>query len=396
MAWWDDVSRWARSNPFDFPEIKSPELPDWFPKISGRDMFRNKRPTKAIMRPRESFPTSTGLGARNPLQQPMQDSLGPLYESLLGMLTGSVGVDEADLMRQVRGALDPIYNERIATARETAGEGKEDIRGMYRALASDYERLAPEQAEQAAEAQQQVEDLYGELRTNIEGNYARIAEEQGDLFKQLGIEAAAPEVLNPQSEQAVAAMNRAEELGTQQQQRYMDIGNIDETYYREGAPLASLTSANRVSDLMGQLQNFVGATEAERTAGIQSSYTQLLGQAQNRAAQMQAQQQGMLFDILQGQLQAQSAGQDVEMTPDLFLSSLPPELAAEVGSNFRAIERSPEAIYGAVEDPRHPVPGTYRTLTDEWWFNKVDEMYEKGQLSEAGRQALMQFLRLRM
>lgn len=329
-----------------------------------------------------------------------------LFEQLLGMLTGGVGVDEADLMNQIRRQFDPVYDARVAAiqsmmqrAQQRTSRGREDVEAMYEALGQDYERLAPEAAEQAEEAQAEVEDLYGQLRSNIEGNYSRIAQEQEEMFEQLGIEAAAPEVMEPQSERATEAMNRAAELEAINAQRYQDIGNIDESYYRQGAPLARLTGSNRSSEMLSRLQDYmaqrqseIAAAEAERTAGIQGAFTQLLQQARGQAAQQQSQQAGMLWNILQAQMEAQ---QPQEMTSDLFLSQLQPQLREGVSSAFRSLERSPEAVFGKVEDPRNPTPGTFVPVTEEWWLNSVDEMHQRGQISDATRQALIQFLRMR-
>lgn len=387
---------------FNAARVAASPYIDTFGSRSKRGSSRGQRAIRDIgpRGPQRAMQRSPGgAGTDNPL--------GDLYESLLASLTGNIGVDEADLMSQIRGAYDPVYDARRAAIedamarQETRTErGREDVEGMYGALAEDYERLAPEQAAQADEAQAEIEAMYGQLKSNVEGNYSRIAEEQSELFQQLGIEQAAPNVLNPQAESAAKAATRADELGAINEQRYIDIGDIDETYYREGVPLANLTGSNRSADLLEQLQEYMGQRqsdisqlEAERTSGIQSAYSSALMQAQGQAAQQQSQQTGMLWDILQSQMQAQQ--QDpAEITSGSFMGMLPPQQQAEVANAFRLIERSPEAVYGRTEDPRHPVPGTFVPTTEEWWFNKVDEMYGNQQISEGTRSALMQFLRL--
>jgi hypothetical protein len=335
-------------------------------------------------------PSLTGLSEANPGAG--VSGLGSLYDQLLGMLTGPISVDRDAIMRDIRAQLDPIFDERIAQAEKTAGRGKQDITSMYSALAKDYERLAPEQAAQAQEAQEDVGQLYNELKTTVEGNYTKIAGQEADLYAKLGIESAAPDVLNPLGEQAAKSMSRADELGAINEQRYMDIADIDETYYRKGSPLATLTGANRSSDLLQQLQDYVSATEAERSAGINQAFSQAYSSAQGAAQQQASQQQGMLFDILQQQLQG---GEQQELTPDSFMASLHPQIQAEAGAALRSLERSQSAITGRQELTGSPVPGTFVPLTAEWWLNQVDDMYAKGQISDASRQALIMYLRLR-
>jgi hypothetical protein len=321
-----------------------------------------------------------GFGARQDYGQESTQELGDLYGMLLDLLTSSgsgAGVPD----------VNPIYDNMIASAEGRVGRGREDIEGMYAALGDDYERLAPQQKKQAAVAQEEIDELYGQLATNVEGTYSRIAEEQGDLFEQLGIEAAAPEVMAPQAKAAAAGSARAQELGAINEQRYLDMGNIDQTYYREGSPLARMTGANLSSDLAFQLEDYVRQVESERAAAQVGAQQQAASQA---ASQQQSQAQ-MLWQILQAQLEAQNASPDT--SPQGILSSLPPQLQYNVGTAIRQIERTPEAIYGAVEDSRHPVPGTFRSVTDEWWLEQVDKMYERGEIDDMTRQAIMMYLR---
>lgn len=328
--------------------------------------------------------------------------LGDLYEQLLSQLTSPVGVNEDDLMAQIRGQYDPVFDARRAAieqgmqrTEQRTQRGREDIEGSYEAFAQEYKDLAPEQREQAAQAQADIEQLYGELRSNIEGNYSRIAGEQEDLFAQLGIEGATEEVLDPQQEQTLQSMTAAEELGTQQQQRYMDIGNVDETYYREGAPLARLTGANRSTDLLTQLQDYLSEQEmglqqleAERTSGIQSAYNQLLSQSRSQAASQQQSQQQMLWQMLQSQMEGQ---QPQELTPETYYQTLPPELQQEVGAAFRSIERSEAVQTGQVPGR---VGGTFVSTPDAYWLEAAEQMRSEGRISDQAYMALVNYIRM--
>lgn len=331
-----------------------------------------------------------------------QDPLMSLYEQLLGQLQQPVNqpsaIDTDSLMQQVQDALNPLYDQRAASAKSEANRGTKDVKEMYRALSNDYERLAPEQIAQSDAAKQQIEDLYGELRSNINGDYARVSKEQGDLFKQLGIESALPEVLDQQAAPVQDASIAASENEAQQQQRYMDIGQMDSTYMREGSPLATMTGNEVSSNLLAQLQNYLQQNEAERTSGIQSSYMDQLGQAQSQLMQQQqmaqsetGRRQEMLWQMLQGQLQGNSSA---SLTPDSFMGSLPGNVQQSVANAFTSLERSPEAVYGKVQDPRNPVPGTFVETTPEWYMAQADQMLQQGQIDPATHQALLMYLQL--
>lgn len=344
-----------------------------------------------------------GAGQNPNMPQQGSDPLMDLYAQLLEQLQAPVnmptGIDTANLMKQVQDAINPIYDQREKQAKDQTGRATKDVQQMYRALANDYERLAPQQVAQANEAQKQVEQLYGQLRSNIEGDYSRISEEQGDLFKQLGIEDALPAVLDDQDDQVLEAQRAASENQAQQQQRYMDQGQADATYYREGSPNAVMTGNETSSNLLADLQDYLQQVEAERTSGIQSGYMDQLNQANSQLAQQQQAAQGeagrrqeMLWQMLQGQLNAKQ--QPTELNADSFMQQLPPEVQRSVADSFTRLQRSPEAVYGKTQDPRNPVPGTFVETTPQWYMAQADEMLRRGEIDPTTHQALLMYLQL--
>lgn len=339
------------------------------------------------------------LGA-NPQQQ--MDPMQELYNQLLNQLQSPVamptGVNTEDLMRQVQNALNPIYDQRRDAAKAQNAEGQREIENMYRALSNDYERLAPEQINQADENKKQIEQMYGQLRSNVEGSYSRVAKEQSDLFKQLGIESAAPEVLGDQQEQMQRVLNAAAENQTQQEQRYQDIGQMDATYYREGSPNATMRGNELRTDLLDQLTQYLNQVEAERTSGIQSGYMDQLNQANSQLMQQQqiaqseaARRQEMLWSILQ----AQMSGSGQEITPDSYMASLSPALQQSVAQAYTQLERSPESVYGKTRDPRTP-DGAYVETTPQWYLLQADQMLQNGQITPEQHQALIYYLQLKL
>jgi hypothetical protein len=340
-------------------------------------------------------------GAAMPQEQ--SDPLLDLYNQLINQLQAPVnmptGIDTGNLMDQVKKAINPIYDQRAQAAEDRTGKATGQVKDMYRALSNDYERLAPEQLAQAAESKKEIEGLYGQLRSNIKGDYSRVSEEQGDLFKSLGIEAALPDVLEEQNAPVQESLNAASEMQTQQLQRQQDIGQMDATYYREGSPNATMTGNEISTDMLSQLQEYLNQNDAERTSGIQSGYLDQLSQAQNQLGQQQqtaqgemARRQEMLWQMLSSQMNAKN--QQTELTPDTFMAQLPPQVQQQVGGAFTQLQRSPEAVYGKVEDKRNPVPGTYVETTPEWYMQQADAMLQNGEIDPATHQALLMYLQL--
>lgn len=343
------------------------------------------------------------LGASTNQPQTQQvDPLMSLYQQLVEQLQAPVdaptGIDTANLMSQVRSAIDPIYDQRAKSAQDRTGRATKEVKDMYGALAQDYEKLAPQQIEQANAAKAQIEQMYGQLRSNLEGSYSRVSKEQGDLFKSLGIEDALPDVLANQAPAVLQATQAASQNEAQQQQRYIDMGNIDSTFYREGSPNAKMAGNNISTDFLNQLQDYLGQVEAERSSGIQTGYLDQLGQAQTRLAQQQQNAQAeagrrreMLWQMLSSQLKGSQA---TALTPDTFMAQLPQNQQQAVAGAFTRLQRSPEAIYGKVEDPRQPVPGTYVDTGPEWYMAQADKMLANGEIDEQTHQALLMYLQL--
>jgi hypothetical protein len=340
-------------------------------------------------------------GAAVPQEQ--NDPLLDLYNQLINQLQSPVnmptGIDTGNLMDQVKKAINPIYDQRAQAAEDRTGRATGQVKDMYRALSNDYERLAPEQIAQAAESKKEIEGLYGQLRSNIQGDYSRVSEEQGDLFKSLGIEAALPDVLEEQNAPVQESLNAASEMQTQQLQRQADIGQMDATYYREGSPNATMTGNEISTDMLTQLQEYLNQNDAERTSGIQSGYLDQLSQAQNQLGQQQqtaqgemARRQEMLWQMLSSQMNQKN--QQMELTPDTFMAQLPPQVQQQVGGAFTQLQRSPEAVYGKVEDKRNPVPGTYVETTPEWYMQQADAMLQNGEIDPSTHQALLMYLQL--
>lgn len=334
-------------------------------------------------------------------QDPMTELYGQLLDQLQAPVAQPTGIDTNDLMNQVKNAINPIYDAQAASAKAQGQRATSDIQGMYKALADDYKKLAPEQMAQAQQNKQQIEQLYGQLRSNIEGDYSRVSNNQADLFKQLGIESALPDVLNKQDDSVQEALTAASQTQAQEEQRYQDIGNMDATFYREGSPNAILAGNEQSTNILNKLSDYLGQLEGQRASGIQSGYLDLLGQAQNNLAQQQsaaqsemARRQSMLWDILQSQMNGANKQQQAALTPDSYMSQLNPAIQNSVAGAFTQLQRSPEAVYGKVEDPRNPVPGTYVQTTPEWYMAQADKMLQNGQIDPATHQALLMYMQL--
>ena len=270
---------------------------------------------------------------------------------------------------------------------------------MYKSLADDFKATGAKQAAENKQQQADVASIYGQLRSNIEGSYGRVNQSQADLFQQLGIQDALPDVQAAQQPAETDALTAASQNQAQNQQYYQDTSKADQTYYNEGSPNSIMAGNEYASNLLSQLTDYLNQNESERASGIQSGYMDQLGQAQGQLAQQQQaansetdRRQNMLWQILQTQLQGNKSQTSSPL--DSFMGSLPSNVQQSVGSAFTQLQRSPEAVYGKVEDPRSPVPGTFVATTPQWYEQQADQMLANGQIDAATHQALLMYLQL--
>lgn len=314
----------------------------------------------------------------NPLEQLLQ-AMQSMVGQGMGMGT-SYQPDLENLMGQITGAVDPVYDARRAAIEQLMGRaterttaGRADVTGMYEALARDYGTQAGVAEQQMEEAQAEAAALQGQLKKNIQGTYSRIQEEQADLFSDLGIEAAAPEVLGAQAEDQAFQETQAAQMGTLSEDYYNQLGAADQAYYTQGAPLARLEGTNRSADLLAALQDYMAQSEAgitelegQRTGDIMSAYNQLAMQAQQFAQQQTQQSQGNQWGQMQdlfGNLMQMGYGPQ-EQAPGLTTSALgiaeqlglDPNEAQQMQSMIGELGRNPALLYGESINPETGKP----------------------------------------
>jgi len=295
---------------------------------------------------------------------PLDDILSMMQEMLLG---GQGQLDYGGLQSQIEAQINPVFDARrqaienlMSRAQSRTTQNRQDVTGMYNALGENYEETGVESNESAMAAAAEAAALQGKLKSNIHGNYSRVQDEQADLFKQLGIEAAAPAILPDQAADQAFLESMTDQTGTANQQFLQNQGTIDQNYYRQGAPLARLQGANMSSDLMLMLENYlaeqgdvINELEASRQSEITGSFNQLAGQAQSE----QDQNSQRLWERLMDMYNIQKDRSQPQQTGDPFMDSvmragLAPSDAMQAQDAWASIQQTPAALYGQAKDPR--------------------------------------------
>lgn len=313
------------------------------------------------------------------MQQPQSNPLDQLLQMMQGMVGAGAGStyepDLDDLMSQIRRQIDPVYDARLAAieelsgrATERIGAGRADVEGMYNQLSQDYGTMGEEAAGLLDESQQESQQISGQLKKNIKGNYSRIAEEQAELLQGLGQEHVMPDALAAQGADQAFQQSQADTMGAANESFYNQLGAADQGYYQQGAPLAKLEGANRSSDLLAQLEDYLAQAQAgqmelegQRTSDINTAFNQMAMQAQQFAQQQsagQGQQQwgrmtdlyNMLLPMYGPQEQPEQIGTQSQMIAGQL--GLAPRENSQFQSALADIGSNPALLYGQIEDPR--------------------------------------------
>lgn len=298
---------------------------------------------------------------------PLDDILSMMQEMLLG--GGGGQVDLGNLRSQIEAQINPVFDARrraienlMARAQTRTAANRADVTGAYNALGKNYEETAVQQQAAGAQAAAEAAALQGKLKSNIHGNYSRVQDEQAELFKELGIEAAAPAILPDQAADQAFLLGNVEQTGAANQQFLKNQGTIDQQYYQQGAPLARLQGQNISSDLMLMLEDYlsrqgdvISELEAARQGEITGSFNQLAAGAQEQGQKGQQQLWERLMDLYGIQNERMNAKQTQTGNLPIDIASslgLPPQMGMQVQDAWADILSTPAALYGRVEDPR--------------------------------------------
>lgn len=197
--------------------------------------------------------------------------------------------DMAAMQSQARSMADVQFNPIIASLRNQASSAqtraernKGELGRMYGSLSSDISSRIPVVQEQYAGTKQSTDQQYQNLQKSITDQYAQSQKEQEDLYKRLGIEAAAPETLGEQQRDRDYFTALAQKEGqTAQTALGMEERGATE-FTRRGSDIAQFEGTNRQADLMSALQELmqqydaeIGSQEAAREAAYMANLTGL-------------------------------------------------------------------------------------------------------------------------
>lgn len=248
-------------------------------------------------------------GPTDPFQQLLQQLQGinvqsTPYEQLMEQARSSASAQFDPLIQQLQAEME--------TTKNRGQRNQQEGRQMYGDLATQIASQMPEITNRMAQASQQAEGRYAETQNELQGQYNNQAQQQAELFKRLGIQAAAPEASQQAMEDQAYFQNQLGSDKASALQALSQMGQADVSYNQQSSDNARLAGENLASDIGRQLEDYLqvsGGKLGGLQAGKESAIQAMLGQLQQQdSARMQQQEQkeyDRMMDMFNLQLKMQ-------------------------------------------------------------------------------------------
>jgi hypothetical protein len=360
------------------------------------DAIKRQAATQAKIADEKKAQDKPGLVV-DPFQQLIQQiqsiNVAPTpYDQLMQQATGSAGAQFDPLIEQLRAEM---------SATQQRGERNQStVKQMYGDLATDIAAEMPQITNQMAQASKETENRYNETQQQLAGQYNQQAAQQAELFKKLGIQAAAPEASQQAKEDQTYFQNQSNSDEAAARQLLQEMGNSDVSYNRQSADNTRLAGVNAASDIGAQLEEYLqvaggklGGLISGRQSAIQSMLSQLQQQDAQRVAQSEESEYKRLMDMFNLQLKMQEMQNDAENTvKPLFKGTNGPSgMANYLSEAYPGDDFTSRSISEAIND----VMSSPEALAGEYDTGKKD-MYGQTQMNKINDQYLIDMLRRRM
>lgn len=216
--------------------------------------------------------------------------------SAMDMLMTKLPQKEVDYQKEARKIYEPtldyldVQDKRV---RQRATNNDKSLNSLFSGLASDIERQSGDINRQYGGALNTVRNATKQGQADVSKNYDSAAAEQARMMKSLGIEAAAPDVLQQgTSDEAFfqsligSAGKGAEQFLTSENQGALDYNRAQAGITRQEGLQARTDNKAQLSDILGQLAG--KKVDLRQTINEQAQSMQQAAAAQQLEAQKQA------------------------------------------------------------------------------------------------------------
>lgn len=231
--------------------------------------------------------TIPGNAPAPPVSPGMDDGLGGLQSALEQMIRGSAagGMSDKEIARLINQSVSGTYNPQIkaiqqemGAAKRRAGSAKADLKALYNDLSGYYDSRMGASGKMYGVAQKGAQARTQGLKNAITADYTERLKEQVDMYKQLGIEAAAPSATEGQYADQASQLATADMSGNAEAQALAVQQQGDQTYWNEGAAIAQLEGAEQQTNVITQLQDYLNS-QGSSLAGLKGQKSAAAAQA---------------------------------------------------------------------------------------------------------------------
>lgn len=246
---------------------------------------------------------------KDPLEQLMQQiqninvAATPM-DMLMQQATGSAGAQFDPMIEQLKAAMSST------TQRGEANQA--EAKQMYGALAQDISAELPQVQATADQASKEAQTRYDQTQEQLSSQYNAQAQQQADLYKKLGIQAAGPEASQQASQDQAYFQNQSQTDEDAAMALLQQMKQGDVSYNQQSADNTKLAGANAAQDIGAQLEQYLqgaqgqmAGLESGKEGAIQSMLAQLQQQDAQRVQTGEKDQYNQLMDMFNLQLKMQ-------------------------------------------------------------------------------------------
>lgn len=290
-------------------------------------------------------------------------------EQMLRSQMGSKGMSDKEIAALISQSVGGTFNPQIKAleqemnrAKGRAKTARADLKALYADLSGYYNAQGDRSSARYGGAQKQSQARTQGLKNAITQDYTERLKEQVDMYKSLGIEAAAPSATEGQYADQASQLGTADIMGAADQQALDVQQRGDQTYWDEGAAIAQTEGAEQQTNVITQLQDFLN-TQGASVAGLKgqksAAYSQAMLEAKQKRADQMNQQQNQIWSRMLAlaklkQSAAKSGGSGAGKTPTKGLAGI----ASYLG-NQRLVDEFQTSLQQAVTWNQSPQAKQY-------------------------------------
>lgn len=236
------------------------------------------------------------------IQDVQSESLGILDELVQGMLFDSEGesYDYQSHMEDIASGIRKAYaadikaiRGNIKDTRKDTKKARKDINRLYKGLAQAYGRDAQAADASGQAAVAQAQQIANEASGNLQSTAQNINSQEAQLLKDLGVQAAAPDIIPDATGVVDQGVSRIQQTGASAATAQDQMSTANENYFNRGRAGARMEGADRKADLTEGLTDYVRG-QRDEIRGLKGQRARDVAESnaaiESQAAEMQAAQ----------------------------------------------------------------------------------------------------------